>query len=193
MERTMKELIVVATLAVIASPAASMTLRSNDGGKVGVWIDYEAMKGADRLIHAGVNRWDPVRLLPFVACIVDSGTEITVTGLHAFSGYADVVVTSGSCTGVVHLDAINTGANAQGKKIEKNIPEKNTEMIPEIVVRPPYDPYRVAVIPGEFHEANVREWIVYCHPHLSPADGFGIRHYVYQEGTTGCEFGLSAR
>lgn len=90
-------------------PAASMTLTSNDGSKVvAVWIDNEAMNGADRLIHAGVNRWDPRRLLPFVACIVDSGTEITVTGLHAFNGYADVVVTSSSCAGVVHLDAIKT-------------------------------------------------------------------------------------
>ncbi len=109
----MKALIVVATLAVIANPAASMTLTSNDGGKVGVWIDYEAMKGADRLIHAGVNRWDPIRLLPFVACIVDPGTEITVTGLHAFYGYAEVVVASQNCAGVVHLQAIDTAAEAR--------------------------------------------------------------------------------
>ena len=75
----------------------------------------------------------------------------------------------------------------RGNKIEKNAD------LPEIVVvRPPHDPYLVAVIPGELQEANVREWIAYCHPHLSLADGGGIRHYVYQQGTTGCEFGMSA-
>lgn len=136
----MKAIIIVATLTAIVSPAASMTLTSNDGSKVGVWIDYEAMKGADRLIHAGVNSWDPIRLLPFVACVVDPGTQITVTGLHAFYGYADVVVTSRNCAGVVHLDAINTGTPETAASEAPGATTKEREWEARCVARIDVDP-----------------------------------------------------
>jgi hypothetical protein len=85
------------------------------------------------------------------------------------------------------LAASSINATAQERKVEK------PTGIPEIVVRPSHDPYSVSVVPGEHNEWRVREWIAYCHPHLSFAAGGGIRHYVYQQGTTGCEFGLTAQ
>src|SRR5664280_416865 len=95
---------------VVASPAVGMTLKPH---QTTVWIDYEAMKGADRLIHAGVNGWDPSRLLPFLSCFAEPGAEITVTATHAFYGYAEVVVASQKCAGVVHLEALDTAAEAR--------------------------------------------------------------------------------
>ena len=63
--------------------------------------------------------------------------------------------------------------------------------MPEITIYPRND-YIVAVVPGEKYETHVREWIAYCQPVLSVADGYGIRHYVYN-GNAGCGFGLSFR
>src|SRR5674476_1383111 len=48
----MKKFLAVLAL-VVASPAVGMTLKPH---QTTVWIDYEAMKGADRLIHAGALR-----------------------------------------------------------------------------------------------------------------------------------------
>ena len=63
--------------------------------------------------------------------------------------------------------------------------------LPEITVHP-RNPYIVEVEPGEWNEAHVRQWIAYCHPVLSVADSYGVRHYVYN-GNPGCEYGISAR
>jgi hypothetical protein len=102
----MKKFLAVLAL-VVANPAVGMTLKPH---QTAVWIDYEAMKGGDRLIHAGVNGWDPSRLLPFLSCFAEPGAEITVTATHAFYGYAEVVVASQKCAGVVHLEALDTAA-----------------------------------------------------------------------------------
>ena len=108
----MKKFLAVLAL-VVANPAVGVTLKPH---QTAVWIDYEAMKGGDRLIHAGVNGWDPSRLLPFLSCFAEPGAEITVTATHAFYGYAEVVVASQKCAGVVHLEAIDTAAEARDAK-----------------------------------------------------------------------------
>ncbi len=116
----MKKFLAVLAL-VVASPAVGMTLKPH---QTAVWIDYEAMKGADRLIHAGVNGWDPSRLLPFLSCFAEPGAEITVTATHAFYGYAEVVVASQKCAGVVHLEAIDTDAALAAAKEARDAKER---------------------------------------------------------------------
>jgi hypothetical protein len=158
----MKELIVVVTLAVIASPAASMTLKSNNNA---VWIDYEAMKGADRLINAGVSGWDPSRLLPFLSCVAEPGTEITVTATHAFYGYAEVVVASQKCAGVVHLEAIDTAAEARDAEA-RNAKARDAF--------------------AQEKALQEQRWIIGCKPIITP-DKLGVQRYHY--AAEGCEFG----
>jgi plasmid stability protein len=89
------------------------------------------MKGADRLIHAGVNGWDPSRLLPFLSCFAEPGAEITVTATHAFYGYAEVVVASQKCAGVVHLEAIDTDAALAAAKEARDADAKERVRICE--------------------------------------------------------------
>jgi len=98
------------TLAVVTSGLVTLCATAALGETLKwpiVWIDYDAKVAADRLLHAGVNKWDPGRLVPFVACSPKEGTAITAVGVHPFSGYADVVVNDQSgCAGVVDLENI---------------------------------------------------------------------------------------
>jgi hypothetical protein len=100
-------------LVVLVAPLKAMSLKPHHSI---VWIDYDAMLAADRLIEAGVNTREPDRLHPFVACIREPGTPITVVRLHTLYDYAEVDADSGAsrCAGVVHLGAIDTGLGSGG-------------------------------------------------------------------------------
>ena len=67
-------------------------------------------------------------------------------------------------------------------------PQSIIHKLPTITVHP-YS-YHDAEVATEDDGFGTREWIAYCHPKLSVADRYGIRHYQYN-GNVGCEYGLS--
>ena len=101
-------------LAILSGPAMAAKLKSTGGtAGVAIWIDYQAMKDADRLINSGVAAREPERVMPYLSCLTDTGTEVVVTGSHVFSGYFDVIIISGpyarKCAGVVKMDYVDPG------------------------------------------------------------------------------------
>ena len=71
-----------------------------------VWRTAKAQDEGAALIRAGVNKTDPSRLMPLIACIVPAGTRAVTTTARIFSH--DVRVVEGphaGCTGNVPSEA----------------------------------------------------------------------------------------
>jgi hypothetical protein len=102
----------IATLFLVAPAAEAIEGRLQPIGTATVAIVWRNAKAQDEgvaLIRAGVNRTDPARLLPFIACIVGPGTKAVTTTARIFSH--DVRVVEGphsGCLGNVPSEAFKT-------------------------------------------------------------------------------------
>jgi hypothetical protein len=86
--------------AVSPGEASEGRLHPAGGAKVViVWRNAKAQDEGTALIRAGVNKTDPSRLLPFIACIVPPGTKAVTTTPRIFSH--DIKVVEGEHTGCV--------------------------------------------------------------------------------------------
>ena len=83
---------------------------------------------------------------------------------------------------LVLFAAATVPANAQ-------LPSQKADMPPQVTVNR-RGSYEVGTWQGEW--GSQQQWIAYCHPTISFADAYGIRHYQYN-GNPGCEYGLSQR
>jgi hypothetical protein len=87
-------------------------LQAVDGATIiVVWRDAPAQDEGLALIRAGVNKIDPSRLLPFIACIVAPGTRAVGTRVDFFLSYRITVLdgTHAGCRGVVRGEVFKTG------------------------------------------------------------------------------------
>ena len=94
-------LVVAVSLGIVAGTEASEGRLRPVGGAsvVVVWRNAKAQDEGAALIRAGVNKSDPSRLLPFIACIVAPGTKAVTTTARIFSH--DVRVIEGEHSGCV--------------------------------------------------------------------------------------------
>jgi hypothetical protein len=103
MKRALGWIVLVVTLSLAAVPAALASegrLRpAGNAQVVVVWRNAKAQDEGAALIRAGVNKSDPSRLLPFIACIVAPGTKAVTTTARIFSH--DIRVIEGEHSGCV--------------------------------------------------------------------------------------------
>jgi len=113
MKRIVKSLAVTACALAICSSAsmAAVTKLKSNGEVVPIYIDEQALKEAYRYIDFGLAARDPSRVYPYLACIVDVGTEVRITDITFFSHIFTVRVMSGpeagKCAGTVKRSFID--------------------------------------------------------------------------------------
>ena len=107
MRRTILAIAVVVLLAGPSDAADGRLQPVGSGAVVVVWRNAKAQDEGSALIRAGVNKRDPARLVPFIACIVPPGTRaVTIIARIVFSH--DIRVVEGEhagCVGSVPLEA----------------------------------------------------------------------------------------